>query len=377
MVVVPGWAVGASVAIGVGLALAAGGAWLGGAIYRSVAPLPPTARQLREEALDDHALFRHFRTLKGKIAWRQIGVYPTPIHTVAMLTPGGANVRFRVKREDLAHPQYGGNKLRTLQHQLAACEAHRESHPDAVYSLLGSFGSNQVVATKLHGARAFHLPMSALEALTFIPDLPDLDNTLNLLSSLSLGGRVVLTPLAALSALASRLWRASDKVFPPGGHNVAGVLGQIGACLELAEQIDRGETPDPAAIYLPYGSGCTTTGLVIGVALSRHLGLRAFRAPEFKIVSVVVHHAFAALHRMVGALFFHRMPLSVSWSIDAVTAYLYVRTAILRYSIPQPPAKPGSTLRCDLFPVSTRTSLPFPLTGNDELTHCPCLIAHA
>ena len=41
--VVPGWAVGASVAIGFGLALAAGGAWLGDAIYRSVAPLPPTA----------------------------------------------------------------------------------------------------------------------------------------------------------------------------------------------------------------------------------------------------------------------------------------------------------------------------------------------
>ena len=137
-------------------------------------------------------------------------------------------------------------------------------------------------------------------------------------------------------------------VFPPGGHNVSGVLGQIGACLELAEQIQRGEpdafgpldlhfmlhhslvpcTPctgevrDPDAIYLAYGSGCTTTGLVIGVAIARHLRLQAFRSPGFSIVAVVVHHAVAALHGRLGVLYWRCMPLSVSWSIDAVCAYL-------------------------------------------------------
>ena len=30
------------------------------------------------------------------------------------------------------------------------------------------------------------------------------------------------------------------KALPRGGHNISGVLGQIGACLELAEQIERG-----------------------------------------------------------------------------------------------------------------------------------------
>lgn len=115
---------------------------------------------------------------------------------------------------------------------------------------------------------------------------------------------------------------SGSKVFPPGGHNVAGILGQIGAVLELAEQIERAEMPDPEAIYVAYGSGCTTTGLLIGVAISHYLGLKAFQSPTFKIVSVVVHHLFALGHRYTGFLFWHSMPLSVAFSIDQVSAYL-------------------------------------------------------
>lgn len=325
-----GWAVAASKAVAVGsvtvgifgVLLTCGGAWVLGAIYRSIAPLPPTERQLAEERLNEHPLFRHMPLLKGKIAWRQIGVYPTPIHAVNVNVNSDSSIQFFVKREDLASVRYGGNKLRTLQHQLAACEAHLERHPSAVFSLIGSYGSNQAVATKVHAQSSFDLEPGALQALTFLPDRPDFDNTLNLLSSLSLGGRVVLAPLAGLRAVGSTLWSVSDKVFAPGGHNVTGLLGQIGACLELAEQIERGELPDPDAIYLPYGSGCTTSGLVIGVALARHLGLKAFRRPGFKIVSCVVHHAVAFLHRNFAALFWASMPLSISWSINAVCEYL-------------------------------------------------------
>ena len=317
-----GWAtlaVATTVAVGV---LLAGGARLGSAIYSSVEPLPPTARQLQEEDLDAHPLFRHFAQLKGRVAWRQIGQYPTPVHHVKAKTCGGANIEFNVKREDLASAKYGGNKVRTLQHQLASCEAHCARYPGAIFAVIGSFGSNQVVATKVHGADAFHLASESLEALTFMPDNPDLDNTLNLLSSFSFGGPVILTPLAGLRALFSRLWRPGDKVLPPGGHNVCGVLGQIGACLELAEQIERGETVDPEAIYLPYGSGCTTVGLVMGVAYARHLGLKAFCSPTFKIVAVVVHQAIGFLHNKLEALFWNRMPLSVAWSINEVSAYV-------------------------------------------------------
>ena len=44
--------------------------------------------------------------------------------------------------------------------------------------------------------------------------------------------------------------------------------------------------PDVDAIVLAVGSSCTLSGLVIGVALARALGLRAFQSPTFKIIGV-------------------------------------------------------------------------------------------
>jgi hypothetical protein len=43
-----------------------------------------------------------------------------------------------------------------------------------------------------------------------------------------------------------------------------------------------------------------------------------------KVVSVIVHHVFAKLHGMLGALFWHGMPLSVAYSIDAVSILCFV-----------------------------------------------------
>ena len=138
------WAAYAGVGVGVIALLVVGATKLGGAIWGSIAPMKPTPKQLEEEQLDEHPLFRHLPALKEKLAWRQIGSSPTPIHSVTATTPDGANIAFSVKREDLASAEYGGNKLRTLQHQLAACEAHFEAHPDAVFSLIGSYGSKYV-----------------------------------------------------------------------------------------------------------------------------------------------------------------------------------------------------------------------------------------
>lgn len=54
-------------------------------------------------------------------------------------------------------------------------------------------------------------------------------------------------------------------------------LSQVSALLELAEQIQKGEIPDPDGIFLAMGSSCTASGLVIGVALCRALRLPVFR----------------------------------------------------------------------------------------------------
>ena len=141
--------------------------------------------------------------------------------------------------------------------------------------MLGSGGSNQCVATLVHGIRSFGVKP---EICHMSKDKPDLDNTLNMLTTLSAGATVLdFGSPGRLSKIFSALFGGGpftsksppEKVFPLGGNNISGVLGQIGAALELAEQIEQQLMPDPARIYLPVGSGCTLTGLCIGTAIAR------------------------------------------------------------------------------------------------------------
>jgi hypothetical protein len=167
--------------------------------------------------------------------------------------------------------------------------------------------------------------------------------------------------LAAIAAalLPSRLVpRASLATpLPLGGNSVAGVLGQVSGALELAEQIQLGTAPDPAAIYLPVGSSCTISGLVLGVALSRHLGLAAFRQPNFEIVGVPVHQALAKAQRVVGmqtAGWAQVVPLTARHSVTTAAA------ALARMG--------GPDLRAEAVGVLTKQVRPA-LDAHTSLTH--------
>ena len=80
-----------------------------------------------ENAKTACALFRHLPELSERLAWRALGAEVTPIHRCSLTTPSGKHVEIFVKREDLSSPLYGGNKVRTLQHQLAVIESRLES----------------------------------------------------------------------------------------------------------------------------------------------------------------------------------------------------------------------------------------------------------
>ena len=100
----------------------------------------------------------------------------------------------------------------------------------------------------------------------------------------------------------------------------SGVLGQVSGALELAEQIQAGEIPDCDGIYVAVGSSCTISGLVLGVALARKLGLRAFRKEGFRLHLVPIHHVFALLSRTTGLYtsgYSRYIPLTVRHSIHS------------------------------------------------------------
>eukprot|EP00944_MAST-04C_sp_MAST-4C-sp1_P007978 g7978.t1 len=285
-------------------------------LHANVGIEKPTKKQIQEEDPKQNALFRHLPQLKGQIAWRKLGKFPTPIHHGKYFLPNGKKtLEFYVKREDMSSTIYGGNKVRTLQHQLAVCEA---KDPRKKIYVTGTGGSNQILATIVHGYKQLKLKILPLWVSK---DVPDLDNTLNMLSSLSFIGDAGITWANMFSVLRSMLAGIfSDDCFvlPPGGNNPAGVLGQVGGLLELAEQIQRQEVPDPDGIFLPIGSSCTITGLIIGVALCRHLDLPVFQAKAFTIHGIPIHHVIASISRSMNfykAPWSQYIPLSIRHSI--------------------------------------------------------------
>jgi len=297
-------------------------------ISRSVGLAPPNQKQLTQEIPSKNcALFRHFPALATKLAWRSLGVKgPSPIHVCQL----DERTKFLLKREDLIlQNDYAGNKVRTLQHQLAVCEARRDRGESAFSKLvsIGSGGSNQVVATVVHARKVgYNLGDSpSVGACWFDKDEPDLDNTLNMLSVLSFpkvsflhdwGTKVGF--IGTIRAL-SDAWRQNTLVpMMLGGNCASGVLGQTSGVLELAEQIIAGDAPDVERIYVPVGSSCTTSGLILGTVMVRQLGLQALQSKNFKIVACNVHDKFAMGDRLLNLHvnpLFRFMPLTITHSV--------------------------------------------------------------
>jgi D-cysteine desulfhydrase len=81
-------------------------------------------------------------------------------------------------------------------------------------------------------------------------------------------------------------------VVPTGGTSARGALGYVNAACELAEQVRRGDLPEPAFIFTPLGSGGTVAGLAAGLKLA---GLRT------RVVGVLVTDILPpSTHRVAG-----------------------------------------------------------------------------
>ena len=373
-------------------------------VSNSVGIAKPTQRQLEEENPGTHCpLFRHVPQLTTKLAWRSLGVtpnVPTPIHLCTIhddLESGddgeteendGDNnksnnkettkktkttknkskapqlLQFLVKRDDLISPTlYGGNKVRTLQHQLAICEAKRESGQSAYKQLvaIGSGGSNQVVATAVHSYALCwknnhiidddkdkddtskkedknsntNIVPNSIIAGWCDDDEPDLDNTLNMLSVLSMPNVSKFYDWGMPKRISTILDAFKQTKFVPlmlGGNCISGVLGQVSGIVEVAEQISTGDSPDVERIYLPVGSACTISGLIVGCVLVREYLTKqspgskikpgVLSSPNFKIIGCMVHPGFSTLNNRF--LKFHTNPL---FSFMPLTITHSVKTA--------------------------------------------------
>lgn len=185
-----------------------------------------------------------------------IGHYPTPVSELSGLATESS--RLWVKRDDLTHARYGGSKVRKLEALLEQAERQRARR----ILTIGAVGSHHVLATAFHGtARGFQV--AAL--LVPQPRTPHVEETVR--ASLASGlSAIPLRSYASVPLAVMRERRRDDFWIPLGGSCPLGSDGYRLAAHELAEQIARGELPEPEWIVVALGSGGTAAGLAAGLA---------------------------------------------------------------------------------------------------------------
>lgn len=217
-------------------------------------------------------LFQTFPGLHNVLQDGGFAHLPTPVEQHAF---DGKSVW--VKRDDLTHSAYGGNKVRKLEFILP--QAQRLGAKRVV--TFGATGTHHGLAT------AVFCKQMGLECEVLLFDQPVTEavkENIGLLVSQQ-------AKLVHCGSLARTLWRfylhpgrlsRSNYFLFAGGSNVLGVLAFINAALELKQQIDEGECLAPDVIYCPASSNATLAGLTLGVALaglsSKVVGVRV--APD-------------------------------------------------------------------------------------------------
>eukprot|EP01134_Creolimax_fragrantissima_P004373 CFRG4373T1 len=271
-----------------------------GKVMKVVDPLPEQEK-VAQPNYHSSPLFTRIPKLQGKLPWapslRELN--ESPVDWLKIRLPGrGKSCTVSVKREGLLSSRYGGNKVRTLEHLLPCAVAQQKyENRKGKIIVLGAPGSNQCVAMATHAPAC----NAQVDLLFMVEEGNSLENSLNLASSLSLPTTILDYTHSLLSAFAKVVhlvyFNKDDLVCAPGGASIPGCLGHINGILELADQIERGYAENPTHIFLALGSGCTTAGILAGIAVSRALGnevqreRKAFSKPVH-VHAAIIHHVF-------------------------------------------------------------------------------------
>jgi len=224
-------------------------------------------------------LFETYNNLLGRIPHIQLASWPTPIHKL-----NTQNIQIKtennlwIKRDDLSHTEYGGNKVRKLEFILAEAKSLNKK---AIITF-GATGTNHGVATSLFCQK------QNLDCQIFLfqqPVTETVRNNLKLMqvfnATLKYKGSLFLTALSFYFAKYLNKFKLGSKdnyYLFAGGSNVAGCIAFVNAAFELKQQIEQGIMPEPNFIYCPVGSSATLAGLTLGCHLaglnSQVMGIR-------------------------------------------------------------------------------------------------------
>ncbi|MEX0909558.1 MAG: pyridoxal-phosphate dependent enzyme [Gemmatimonadaceae bacterium] len=222
-------------------------------------------------------LYRRFPALRS-IPRVRLCALPSPVMSASAIHP-----RLWLKRDDINADAFGGNKARSLEFLLG------EVRPGDTVLTIGGEGSTHVLATATH-ARAIG---ASTIAMRWKHDMNPGAEVVSELISRAATGPVSSNAVFAIARATMRRLRTRVHYVPLGGSTPLGVLAQVNAGLELAEQIAAGALPAPARVVLPLGSGGTTAGLALGFAIA---------GMDVEVIGARVAPRIAANKRRVAAL---------------------------------------------------------------------------
>jgi 1-aminocyclopropane-1-carboxylate deaminase/D-cysteine desulfhydrase-like pyridoxal-dependent ACC family enzyme len=199
--------------------------------------------------------------LAERLAKVQLAKLPTPIVNASVATRIGKR-NIAIKRDDLTGDLYGGNKVRKLEYLL-----HRATTKNAKrVATFGTVASNHAVATSLY-AKSLGFECTCL--LSNQVRTTNASRALNV--HIQCGTEIVRyggSRSSRIRILREHLWNRGVFLIPPGGSNWRGTVGFVNAGLELAAQIDAGETCTPDRLYVANGTMATAVGIALGLALA-------------------------------------------------------------------------------------------------------------
>jgi len=196
----------------------------------------------------------------------KLAALPTALEPAGRLAAAIAAPLVLRKRDDLAGPVYGGNKVRKLEYLLGDA---LDRGCDAVLTF-GAAGSNHALATAIY---ARQVGLACIAVLTDQVQTPWVANTLRWHALLG----TQLVPAAGYAetqAEAARLQSAHpggpDRLceVPWGGSSPLGSLGFVAAGAELAAQLAARELTGPVRVYLPCGTLGSVAGLLLGLRIA-------------------------------------------------------------------------------------------------------------
>jgi D-cysteine desulfhydrase len=196
----------------------------------------------------------------------RLATLPTALEPARRLGAAIGAPGLLTKRDDLAGPNYGGNKVRKLDYLLGDALARG---CDAVVTF-GAAGSNHALATAIYAKQA---GLACHVVLTDQAPTPWVASTLRwhaLLGTNVLHAQGFFETQAEAARLRSVHPSGPDRLYEVawGGSSPLGCLGFVDAGAELAAQLAAAALHTPVRIYLPCGTMGSAAGLLLGLRIA-------------------------------------------------------------------------------------------------------------